>query len=188
MQLLASVMRLSTSIIVGFTCLCASSAACGFTVTGTADMTSPSGGDSEDDNDTNKNAPLSASVTEPTSPTADAATAKADAADGSDCDQDGDGHRATRCGGDDCCDTDPSSYPGATTGFRNQPNACGSWDWNCDGATETETPFTGGCNSKCNGEGFLGAVECGAVGRFAECHDRAGYCDQDKEDRVQRCR
>ncbi len=34
--------------------------------------------------------------------------------DGGDCDRDGDGHRAPRCGGDDCDDDDASVYPNAS--------------------------------------------------------------------------
>ena len=32
--------------------------------------------------------------------------------------------------GDDCCDTDSGSHPGA--GYHSSTNNCGSWDWNCD--------------------------------------------------------
>jgi len=37
---------------------------------------------------------------------------------------------ASRTG--DCCDRDAGAYPGAP-GFHTTANACGSWDWNCDG-------------------------------------------------------
>ena len=35
--------------------------------------------------------------------------------------------------GDDCCDTDANANPGQTAYFTST-NACGSWDYNCDGS------------------------------------------------------
>jgi len=36
--------------------------------------------------------------------------------------------------GADCCDTDVNSYPGESTYYATT-NACGSWDWDCNGTT-----------------------------------------------------
>jgi hypothetical protein len=58
----------------------------------------------------------------------------------------------------DCCDRDRGTHPDlSTTGYFATANACGSFDWNCDGAVQrqTTTPCprsTGGATS----------VECGA--------------------------
>ncbi len=41
----------------------------------------------------------------------------------------------------DCCDTDANAKPGQTT-FFTAKNACGSWDYNCDGNTTTDTSLT----------------------------------------------
>ena len=55
-------------------------------------------------------------------------------------DADGDGYGVCpNCGiangctynGNDCCDTDSGSYPGA--GYHSSTNNCGSWDWDCNG-------------------------------------------------------
>jgi hypothetical protein len=37
----------------------------------------------------------------------------------------------------DCCDTDSGAHPGAPT-FHPTANACGNFDWNCDGVVETK--------------------------------------------------
>jgi hypothetical protein len=41
----------------------------------------------------------------------------------------------------DCCDTDANAHPGQTSWFT-AVNACGSWDWNCDGVITKEVPDT----------------------------------------------
>jgi len=64
---------------------------------------------------------------------ADATTA--DAAD--DCDYDGDGFKAAKCGGPDCCDSDPNVRPNQAE-FFDVPSACGTWDYNCSGEVERE--------------------------------------------------
>lgn len=106
--------------------------------------------------------------------------------DGSDdpCDEDGDGWPSLECGGDDCCDVDDTSHPGA--GFAATPNACGSWDRDCSGEVEREGgPSMCGAGStvssseecyngaivnslgQTNG-GWLGAQpECGEVGQLS---------------------
>lgn len=59
------------------------------------------------------------------------------------CDQDGDGFISIGCGGDDCCDIDPDVFPGQTEWF-DSPNACGSWDYNCDKVEELGSPAAPG--------------------------------------------
>lgn len=47
-------------------------------------------------------------------------------------DADGDGHRAMRCGGDDCDDSDATSFPGS----RMSPGRCSLRDTDCDGVSD----------------------------------------------------
>ena len=51
------------------------------------------------------------------------------AAEAGSCDSDGDGHRAIRCGGDDCDDGNDLAYPGAH-------EICDGIDENCDGVAD----------------------------------------------------
>jgi len=57
-------------------------------------------------------------------------------------DEDGDGHEAMICGGDDCYDHDPAIHPGAPDG---PPLHCDGHDNDCDGAIDEGCP--GGCGS-----------------------------------------
>lgn len=95
-------------------------------------------------------------------------------ADANDCDQDGDGYKAKGvCGGTDCCDTDADAHPKQTM-FFTSADACGSFDYNCDGTIETETTpnimcgGTGllGCTG---GPGFTGNPTCGATAPYCNC-------------------
>ena len=64
-----------------------------------------------------------------------------------------------RAGGD-CCDADPDAHPGPVS-FKNQRNACGGWDWNCNGAIET-LPGRDGERCGCPDIGrLLPPVACG---------------------------
>jgi hypothetical protein len=40
--------------------------------------------------------------------------------------------------GNDCCDTDAHAHPGSS-GYSTVPDACGSFDWDCDGTLEHQT-------------------------------------------------
>ncbi len=46
--------------------------------------------------------------------------------------------------GDDCCDSDPLVYPGAT-GYSSTPSACGTYDRNCDGSMTPENANLANC-------------------------------------------
>jgi hypothetical protein len=74
-------------------------------------------------------------------------------------DADGDGYGARTvqtCGrqpapgasarGGDCCDADATAHPGVIT-FSYQPNACGRFDFNCDGVEERPNGLTVACGS-----------------------------------------
>lgn len=105
------------------------------------------------------------------------------------CDVDGDGHESTACGGDDCCDTDPDVYPGAKD-FHGKLNACGTWDYDCDGLIAKETPV-GKCTDgffSCSGEGFEQDTACGADGTHFECGWLFGCAHDKKTSRPQRCK
>jgi hypothetical protein len=57
---------------------------------------------------------------------------------GSMCDKDSDGYLATgACGGNDCCDTDGNAHPNQAS-FYAQLDACGSYDYNCNGKEDEE--------------------------------------------------
>jgi hypothetical protein len=116
--------------------------------------------------------------------------------DGDDCDRDHDGHRAVgACGGDDCCDTDRNTHPGLETGggdpWFDAPNACGHWDYDCDGIERREYP-TRNCALKavatCGGDGFETDTACGVQAAYAVCTWALLACHPRDEDRVQRCR
>ena len=88
------------------------------------------------------------------------------------CDQDGDGHLAAGppCFGDDCCDTDANVHPGQTAYFTSA-SLCGSFDYDCDGASTAEY---GVANCQwvglgCTGDGFVDAAGCGATAPFSVC-------------------
>ena len=92
-------------------------------------------------------------------------------------DADGDGYGAgtPRClcaksppysntSGNDCCDLDPSAHPYQQAWFT-VADACGSFDYNCDGNSETRYGRTGSCNQdwpNCSvNTGFTDFVACG---------------------------
>jgi hypothetical protein len=124
----------------------------------------------------------------------DAAPSSSDAAVGNEggdsCDRDGDGHRdaAGLCVGDDCCDTDARAHPGVKD-FFDTPNACGSFDYNCD---SNETVETGPVHCQlgffaCSGDGFAASASCGASATFSVCSWAGLACSTKDEARVQRC-
>jgi hypothetical protein len=87
------------------------------------------------------------------------------------CDRDGDGRLAASCGGDDCCDTDPRAHKGASAWF-DAPNACGSWDYDCDNKATREVAVVD-CHYEfldwCAGAGFQADTDCGLVGQLTDC-------------------
>ncbi|AKU92178.1 MopE-related protein [Vulgatibacter incomptus] len=98
----------------------------------------------------------------------------------------------------DCCDSDPNAYPDSNT-FRTGRNACGSFDWNCDGVEEKQnTAVSASCKYKVlacslNGNaGWEGAVPaCGESQQWVyDCHYNVGgaHCDRDGYLRTQACR
>jgi hypothetical protein len=93
--------------------------------------------------------------------------------DATSCDQDGDGYIAEgACGGNDCCDTDPSANPGQVTFFTSADH-CGSFDYNCNGRIDYEYPTNLSCSGtsfNCmGGSGFTGAPACGSLAPFCTC-------------------
>lgn len=78
-------------------------------------------------------------------------------------DADGDGYKAEYCGGEDCCDSDSDVHPGQTT-YYGSSNACGDFDYNCDGTEEKKyTGSTDDCGDTCSSDAF--------------CH--IGWCQSD---------
>jgi len=91
------------------------------------------------------------------------------------CDADHDGFAGKQCvGGTDCCDSDPTAFPGQPL-FFNGEDACSSWDYNCDGMVTERysnnltcggTPALG-CTG---GTGFTAPGEsCGQPGPLYSC-------------------
>jgi hypothetical protein len=111
------------------------------------------------------------------------------------CDLDCDGYRAPGggCGGDDCCDADADAHLGQTS-FFTHPDACGSFDYDCNFKEEPEW----GTGKKCSlglfscdvSEGFeSGPPGCGQSGAWAACtSDFWGGCNDDPGSRTQGCR
>jgi hypothetical protein len=93
-------------------------------------------------------------------------------ADGSACDQDHDGFRALACGGTDCCDTDALARPNQTAYFTTA-DACGSFDYNCNGHDDPEFAENLACSgtvlSRQGGSGFIGTEMCGQSGPYGTC-------------------
>jgi hypothetical protein len=108
------------------------------------------------------------------------------------CDADGDGHPAMGdCGGDDCDDAAADAYPGQDAFFA-APRADGSFDWNCDGDAEPETPTVAcsgalGCGFAEGDTGFEEDVPCGEVGKLGSCGGIPCTFDS-STDLTQRCR
>jgi hypothetical protein len=58
----------------------------------------------------------------------------------------------------DCCDRDAYAHANQTYYFG-QPNACGSWDWNCNGVVEPSHTNAIGAPAKC------GCITVGTAGQ-----------------------
>ncbi len=85
----------------------------------------------------------------------------------------------------DCCDTDRNSHPTQTTYFG-APDACGSYDYDCNGSSDPEYPMRAYCyrsGSRCelaSPGGYVGfsMPSCGQFTRIAnsECTDGPSGC------------
>jgi hypothetical protein len=131
-----------------------------------------------------------ASTIDSATPDASAVDSGADADAGNPCDVDGDGHRSkdSVCLGDDCCDTDNATHPGQT-GFFVTRNACGSFDYDCDGQ---ETVESGTVNCQlgffdCSGDGFDAPTACGVTALYTACAYAGFGCNHNEDMRAQRC-
>lgn len=178
------------------------------------------GADADDGSDGSSDAGDDADAGDDTDAGDDASTDDPDASDGSDsgtlpdagepdasgpcvvgtdpCDMDCDGDLSIACGGDDCCDTDPNVFVGQTEFFEAK-SACGSFDYNCDGAEEKELGLGKACSrptweNRCDAPkiGFKGTIpECGKPGiKFVGCTGRTftGGCGSVEEAVLQTCR
>ncbi|MEI7893770.1 MAG: hypothetical protein WCI05_11795 [Myxococcales bacterium] len=104
------------------------------------------------------------------------------------CDLDRDGHPAWSCGGDDCCDQDPSVFPGQTAYFEVQ-SACKSFDYDCNGMEVPETPVVACALDwfQCTGSGFVSSTLCGVEATYRVCKYAVLSCATSEEPRRQRC-
>jgi hypothetical protein len=111
---------------------------------------------------------------------------------GDPCDLDEDGYKAATgsCGGDDCCDFDSRAHPGETA-YYPSPDACGSFDYDCDGKDVSEYG-QGNCNLgffTCSGAGFAGTPPaCGVSATFDTCPYDLLFCGGDQSNQTQDCR
>ncbi len=110
------------------------------------------------------------------------------------CDLDCDTVRSSLCGGLDCCDTDSRSRPGQTIYFTT-PDACGHFDYDCNGKDDPEYGAGTACSLGffgCGGGavGFEGTPPaCGASGAWAACLDDFwSGCNDDPASHTQSCR
>jgi hypothetical protein len=104
------------------------------------------------------------------------------------CDLDHDGHASKACGGDDCCDNDARTQPGASD-FQDSADACGKFDYNCDGKEEHEFGKSTVCDQPivCADPGFVTDTTCGVNAAFKNCDWILG-CRPSDAMRTQRCR
>lgn len=110
------------------------------------------------------------------------------------CDEDCDGVLATSCGGDDCCDTDPDVFPGQTAFFETA-NACGDFDYDCNGSEDKRSGAGSACERKAfsceEKQGFVAFIpDCGDRGAWVSCTGwtALGGCDSVFSERLQTCR
>jgi hypothetical protein len=105
----------------------------------------------------------------------------------------------------DCCDTDGTAHPGvAATSWFTKPNACGSYDYDCDGTTTQEFTVVGsGCVPgpvhllECDHDGWTNAVQtCGVTSAWSVCSitvvmsgmSLGHVCESNPSTQVQGCR
>jgi hypothetical protein len=111
---------------------------------------------------------------------------------GDPCDLDQDGYKAMggSCGGNDCCDYDSRANPGDTS-FYAAADACGSFDYDCNGKDD---PEYGRVNCTlgffvCNGDGFDQTIPaCGVAATFDTCNDAVVTCTTSQSQAPQGCR
>jgi len=151
----------------------------------------------DDDGGTAGPADATASTASDGAPTTPDSAAGADAPVGYDaastydsappCDLDGDGHKSTACGGDDCCDKDARVHPGATD-WQPGPAACGGYDYDCNG-TEEKQVGVANCHVTigCQGTGFDQDTPCGAQAGHTWCLGLV-MCNQVHDTQTQQCR
>jgi len=92
-----------------------------------------------------------------------------------------------------CCSTDDRTHPNQVEHF-DEPNACGTWDYNCDGqvsrlntgtAKRCDPSPVGGCHAEDVWLWLDDEPECGEAGTFIlRCN---ADCTMATESRVQRC-
>jgi hypothetical protein len=76
-------------------------------------------------------------------------------------------------GGNDCCDTDKNAHPGVTA-FFTTADACGSFDYNCNGKEDPQYATSLTCGGTAatgctGGAGFLTDPGCGNSAPFYQC-------------------
>src|SRR5207249_4838420 len=110
-------------------------------------------------------------------------------AGGNACDADGDHIESKACGGTDCDDGNPLVHPGQSA-FFDMPYGAGSYDYDCSGSEEFETPSVN-CAAlavlNCNGQGFSAAVPCGQMGTLGQCVANITCGFQASSQQKQRC-
>jgi hypothetical protein len=107
----------------------------------------------------------------------------------------------SRSAGFDCCDRAANTYPGSTTSYQTSANACGSFDYNCNGLEDKllNTSSSGGCGKCCTWDTCCCDAEPGWANGVAGCGTTASYysdscggwmegCDTDTYSRTQSCR
>ena len=146
--------------------------------------TDPAGGDDDDDDD--------ASIPDAGLPDVHVLAPDAAIADGGPaCDLDEDGFLAMgACGGTDCCDYDGRAHPGDTDFFATQ-DACGSFDYDCDGQDSTQFPIAD-CSLhgfSCGANGFdKVSPPCGTSATYDTCKYEVFSCSSTQGAQIQACR
>jgi hypothetical protein len=106
------------------------------------------------------------------------------------CDLDQDGYRAESCGGSDCCDYDSRATPGDNA-YYGAADACGSFDYDCDGTLEPRYAKVS-CQLGffvCTGSGFDQAPPlCGDSATYDTCNDALVTCTTTQSSVAQECR
>jgi hypothetical protein len=110
---------------------------------------------------------------------------------GDPCDLDQDGYRSMEgtCGGNDCCDYDSRANPGDTN-FYTSTDACGSFDYNCNGKND-EKYAKASCSLDglgCTADGFADSPPaCGVTATFDTCNYAVAFCYSSTSQAVQAC-